>query len=70
MNTCAETQSNEIKNTYRTRLGDSIDTVRILIHQALAFCGHDETKNSKNRGNFLALLQWLANYNEEINKLS
>ncbi|XP_071740404.1 uncharacterized protein [Rutidosis leptorrhynchoides] len=31
-----------------------------------AFRGHDETRNSKNRGNFLELLKLLASYNDEL----
>lgn len=69
LDTLVRRHPNEITDAYRTRLGASIDTVRILIHQALAFRGHNETENSTNRGNFLELLNWLADHNEEINKV-
>ncbi|XP_059451114.1 uncharacterized protein LOC132181905 [Corylus avellana] len=37
--------------------------------QGLAFCGHDESKDSSNQGNFCELLQFLAKHNEEIDKV-
>ncbi|XP_023764862.1 uncharacterized protein LOC111913375 [Lactuca sativa] len=50
----------------RLRLKASIDTVHWLTFQACALRGHDETPNSKNRGNFLQLLKLLASYNDEV----
>ena len=50
----------------RLQLKASIDTVRWLTFQACALRGHDETLNSKNRGNFLQLLKLLASYNDEV----
>nr|KAJ0226357.1 hypothetical protein LSAT_V11C100018560 [Lactuca sativa] len=50
----------------RLRLKVSIDTVRWLTFQACALRGHDETLDSKNRGNFLKLLKLLASYNDEV----
>ncbi|KAL7591212.1 hypothetical protein Lser_V15G31691 [Lactuca serriola] len=50
----------------RLRLKASIDTVRWLTFQACALRGHDESPNSKNRGNFLQLLNLLASYNDEV----
>ncbi|XP_023752846.2 uncharacterized protein LOC111901193 [Lactuca sativa] len=44
----------------------SIDTVLWLTFQACALRGHDETLDSKNRGNFLQLLKLLASYNDEV----
>jgi hypothetical protein len=40
-----------------------------ILHQGLAFRGHDETEKSSNKGNFLELLKWLAGNNEEVNKM-
>ena len=54
---------------YRTRLNASIDSIRYLLRQGLAFRGHDESCNSRNRGNFLELLQVLAKNCEEIEKV-
>ncbi|XP_062188865.1 uncharacterized protein LOC133892160 [Phragmites australis] len=35
----------------------------------LPCCGHDESEESSNKGNFLELLDWLAGNNEEVNKV-
>jgi len=40
------------KRDYITRLNGSIDVARILAKQGLPFRGHDESKDSLNRGNF------------------
>ncbi|KAI3495367.1 hypothetical protein L1887_37696 [Cichorium endivia] len=61
-----EKQSAEQILKNRKRLKASIDIVRWLTFQACAFRGHDETTNSKNRGNFLELLKLLATYNDEV----
>ncbi|XP_023750053.1 uncharacterized protein LOC111898360 [Lactuca sativa] len=50
----------------RLRLKVSIDMVRWLTFQACALLGHDESPNSKSRGNFLQLLKLLASYNDEV----
>ena len=60
-------QSNQARIEYRTRLIASVDCLRFLVRQGLAFCGHNESEESKNRGNFLELLHFLANHNEVIN---
>ncbi|XP_026409920.1 zinc finger MYM-type protein 1-like [Papaver somniferum] len=61
-----EKQSEEEKRDNRKRLRASINCVRFLLRQGLAFRGHDETEASLNRGNFIELLKWLADNNEEI----
>ncbi|XP_016737809.1 zinc finger MYM-type protein 1-like [Gossypium hirsutum] len=50
----------------RLRLKTSIDVVRRLSFQGCAFRGHDESSESKNRGNFLELLSLLASYDEKV----
>ncbi|XP_062100728.1 uncharacterized protein LOC133806648 [Humulus lupulus] len=35
-------------------------------HNSLAFRGHDESQESNNQGNFLELLMFLTNHNEEV----
>ena len=37
-----------------------VGVVRFLLRQGLAFRGHDESKNSRNKGNFLEMLEWYA----------
>ncbi|XP_071709185.1 uncharacterized protein [Rutidosis leptorrhynchoides] len=64
-----EKQSAEKRLKNRTRLKASIDIVRWLAFQAIAFRGHDETTNSKNRGNFIEMLKLLASYNDELAKV-
>ncbi|XP_030485602.2 uncharacterized protein LOC115702294 [Cannabis sativa] len=44
----------------------NIACIRFLLRQGLAFCVHDESQNSTNQGNFLELLTFLADHNEEI----
>ncbi|XP_042387815.1 zinc finger MYM-type protein 1-like [Zingiber officinale] len=46
-----------------------LDVTRFLLKQGLSFRGHDESSNSLNRGNFLELLQWYNQRNEEVSKV-
>ena len=59
-------QTDQARIEYRTRLNASIDCIRFLLRQGLAFRGHDESEDSSNQGNFLELLRFLADYNEDI----
>ena len=47
-------------------MNESIDCIRFLLRQGLAFRGHNEYENSSNQGNFLELLRFLADHNEDI----
>ncbi|GMI77977.1 hypothetical protein like AT1G19260 [Hibiscus trionum] len=60
--------SEEILNN-KVRVKTSIDVVRWLAFQACAFRGHDETPGSRNRGNFLELVELLASYNDDVKKV-
>jgi cysteinyl-tRNA synthetase len=51
------------------RLNNSISAVRYLLHQGLAFRAHDESKESKNRGNFRELADLLAEQNENTKRI-
>lgn len=62
--------SNQTRSEYRARLQASIDCVRFLLRQGLAFCGHDESEESRNRGSFLELLKFLADHNEDIRAIT
>ena len=44
----------------------TIDCIRFLLNQGLAFRGHDESENSDNQGNFLELLAFFSNHNNEV----
>ena len=46
----------------------SLRCIKFLLHQGLAFRGHDESEESSNRGNFLELLKFLAGNSEEVHK--
>ena len=47
-----ETVTSEELRLYKIRLTYSIRCLKFLLHQGLAFRGHDETEESSNRGNF------------------
>ena len=57
----------EIKH-YKIRLTYSLRCIKFLLHQGLAFRGHDESEKSSNRGNFIELLRFLTGNSEEVNK--
>ncbi|XP_028070321.1 zinc finger MYM-type protein 1-like [Camellia sinensis] len=59
-------QSNQARIEYRTRLNSSVDCVKFLLRQGLAFRGHDESEKLSNQGNFLELLKFLADHNEDV----
>ncbi|XP_031271794.1 uncharacterized protein LOC116130186 [Pistacia vera] len=59
-------QSDQVRTEYRTHLIASIVCIRFLFHQGFAFRSHDETEDSKNQGNFLGLLHFLAQHNEHF----
>ena len=48
----------------------SIHSVRFLLRQGLAFCGDDESDSSRNQGNFLELLKFLAKHNDYIDSVA
>ena len=50
----------------RLRVKTSIDTVRWLTFQGCPFRSHNETLQSKNRGNFLEMIRILASYNDKV----
>ncbi|CAN6571081.1 unnamed protein product [Malus baccata var. baccata] len=56
----------EARIQYRAQLNASIDCCRFLLRQGLAFRGNDESEHSSNNGNFLELLQFLADHNEDV----
>uniref|UniRef100_A0A2N9GI12 TTF-type domain-containing protein n=1 Tax=Fagus sylvatica TaxID=28930 RepID=A0A2N9GI12_FAGSY len=62
-------QTKEEKIKYRIQLNATVDCIRFLLRQGLAFRGHDESSDSSDKGNFLELLQFLADHNESINEV-
>ena len=61
--------STQEKVMYLSRLTFSLQCLKLLLRQGLPCRGHDETKSSLNKGNFLELLSWLADNFEEVNKV-
>lgn len=62
-------QSDQARTDYRTRLTASIKCIKFLLKQGLALRGHDESEESRNRGNFIELLEFLAENNEATRKV-
>ncbi|XP_042051650.1 zinc finger MYM-type protein 1-like [Salvia splendens] len=58
----------EMEVAYRIRLTVSLNMTRFLLKQGLSFRGHDESSSSSNRGNFLELLQWFSELNDDVSK--
>ncbi|XP_004308301.1 PREDICTED: zinc finger MYM-type protein 1-like [Fragaria vesca subsp. vesca] len=54
------------RTDYRICLTASVECIRFLLRQGLAFRGHDESENSSNQGNFVELLQFLADHDEQV----
>jgi hypothetical protein len=52
-----------------TRLNASIEAIRYLTNQGLAFRGDDESQQSLNKGNFLQLLTLLCKHSQEFDKV-
>ena len=59
-------QSEQARIDYHICLIASLDCVRFLLRQGLPFHGHDESDTSSNKGNYLELLQFLADYDEKV----
>ncbi|XP_042472157.1 zinc finger MYM-type protein 1-like [Zingiber officinale] len=53
---------------YRTRLTVALDVTRFLLKQGLPFRGHNESLSSSNKGNFLELIEWYTQRNDEVAK--
>ena len=62
-------QSNQDKIEYWVQLNAIVDCIRFLLCWRLAFRGHDESQGSSHKGNFLKLLQFLADHKEFINEV-
>jgi hypothetical protein len=64
-----EKQSLQEMENNRLRLKTTIDSVRWLALQACAFKGYDESSNSKNQGNCIELIKFLASYNDNVDEV-
>ncbi|EEC72791.1 hypothetical protein OsI_06473 [Oryza sativa Indica Group] len=61
-------QSEDAKKAYFTRLNGSISVARRLLKQGLPFRGHDESKDSYNKGNFLEFRDMLEEHDHALGK--
>ncbi|KAI5354769.1 hypothetical protein L3X38_007664 [Prunus dulcis] len=59
-------QTSQACTAYRTCLNASLKCTRYLLRQGLSFRGHDESAQSSNKGNYLELLQFLADHDEKV----
>ncbi|XP_020411107.1 zinc finger MYM-type protein 1-like [Prunus persica] len=59
-------QSDQALIDYRICLTASLDYVRFLLKQGLPFRGNDESDTSNNKGNYVELLQFLADHDEKV----
>jgi hypothetical protein len=66
INKVLNAQSTEQVLNNRLHVKTSIDVVQWLAFQGCAFRGHEETLDSKNRGNFLEMIKILASYNDKV----
>ena len=57
--------SKELENN-QLWLKTSIEYAQWLAFQAYAFRGHDESLNSKNRGNFIELIKFTSTFNNKV----
>ena len=55
-----EKWSDEDRRLYKIRLTYTLRCIKFLLHQGMAFRGHDESEESSNRGNFIELLKFLV----------
>jgi hypothetical protein len=60
------TYSKDALIKYETRLEASLSVVAYLALQGESFRGHDETSTSLNKDNFLEMLDWYKERNEEV----
>ncbi|XP_022891813.1 zinc finger MYM-type protein 1-like [Olea europaea var. sylvestris] len=62
-------QSSSQQKNYRTRLTAVLDCIRFLLMQGLPSRGHDESKESPNKGNLIELLNWYVARRKKINEV-
>ncbi|XP_022870196.1 zinc finger MYM-type protein 1-like [Olea europaea var. sylvestris] len=62
-------QSSSQQQSYMTKLNAVLDCTRFLLMQGLSFRGHDESKESLNRGNLIELLNWYVARCKEIKEV-
>lgn len=68
ISTALNKQSHVEKVERSIRLNAAIDVCRYLLHQGHAFRGHDESKESENKGNYRELLEYTCKQNSVVAK--
>ncbi|KAI5327177.1 hypothetical protein L3X38_026573 [Prunus dulcis] len=59
-------QTGQSRINYRILLTAALDCTIYLLRQGLHFRGHDESETSSNKGNYVELLQFLADHDEKV----
>ncbi|CAN6715960.1 unnamed protein product [Malus baccata var. baccata] len=67
--TAVSKHSDQTRKAYRTCLIASIKCTKFLLRQGFPFRGHDESATSSKRGNYLELLQFLADNNDKVREV-
>ncbi|XP_076943248.1 uncharacterized protein LOC143613426 [Bidens hawaiensis] len=67
--TFVDKKSEKEKSSYRLRLGASSSLAKRLVKLGAPFRGHDESKDSLNKGLFLEILELMREQNEELGKV-
>ncbi|XP_034219023.1 zinc finger MYM-type protein 1-like [Prunus dulcis] len=67
--TAVSKHSEQASMAYRRCLIASIKCTKFLLRQGLSFRGNDESATSSNRGNYLELLQFLADNDEKVKEV-
>ncbi|XP_050139269.1 uncharacterized protein LOC126615500 [Malus sylvestris] len=67
--TAVSKHSDQARKAYRTCLNASIKCTKFLLRQGLPFRGHDESATSSNMGNYLELLQFIADNNDKVREV-
>ncbi|KAK9079615.1 hypothetical protein SSX86_001288 [Deinandra increscens subsp. villosa] len=67
--TALHKQDDIVKRANRIRLNATINACRFCLKNALSFCGHDESKTSICKGNFLELMDLILFHDQELRQL-
>ncbi|XP_048605410.1 uncharacterized protein LOC106432434 [Brassica napus] len=62
-------QDDKVKSEYRIRLNASINASRFLLRQRLPFRGHTEKEEAVNKDNFLELVKYTGEQNDDIQEV-
>ncbi|XP_076943980.1 uncharacterized protein LOC143614420 [Bidens hawaiensis] len=69
LQTFVDKKSEKEKSNYRLRLGASSSVTKRLVKIGAPFRGHNESKDSLNKGLFLEILELMGEQNEELGKV-